>query len=52
MAVNHTGRSVAGAAAHVFYFKDRRGVERVAQMYTDRGHKHLYGVNEASAGAP
>lgn len=51
MAVNHTGRSVAGSAADVFYFKDRRGGERGAQMHTERGHTHLYGVNEASAGA-
>ena len=34
------------------YFTDRRVAERVAQRYTDRGHKQLYDVDEASAGAP
>lgn len=29
------------------YFKDRQVAERVAQQYTDRGHKQLYGVDEA-----
>ena len=29
------------------YFKDRHVAERVAQMYTDRGHKQLYNVDEA-----
>jgi hypothetical protein len=29
------------------YFKDRQVAERAAQRYTDRGHKQLYGVDEA-----
>lgn len=28
------------------YFKDRQVAERVAQRYTDRGHKQFYGVEE------
>ena len=40
MAGNHTGRVMG-------YFKDRRVAERVAQRYTDSGHKQLYGVDEA-----
>lgn len=34
------------------YFKDRRVAEYVAQLYTDRGHKQLYGVEEAPDGTP